>query len=172
MIRHLLVLLVSLSTAAAGDLSEHPFWKHYVGEWHAKGELKGQDGNVVTVIEHWTGKGDGEAGFLIEGDRTTNTDKQSFKWRISLNPATQVCEAVLVGQDQNQQIRFEANISEVAMTLEMKAVTGGGGSAITVSEAFTDDSRTAFNSKVTFTNEQGDVTLEGTILHSKEVKKE
>jgi hypothetical protein len=167
----LFLLLLSFLSCSAADLSQHPFWKHYVGDWTAKGELKGQDGNTVAITERWTGKADGEDGFLIEGDRQTNNEPvQKFKWRISLNQATQVCEAILVGPEENNQLRFEASVSEVAMTLELKSVTGAGSSAITVSESFTDEKRDVMDSKVVFTNEKGEVTLEGTIVHTKTSK--
>lgn len=163
----LLAVLVSTSLQA-GTLADHPLWKLYLGEWKAEGELIGKDGNKLVITQKWTGKADGDTGFLIEGDRTTNGDSQHFKWRISLNPATQSYEAILVGQEESQQIRFEANVSEVALTLELKAVTGAGSSAITVNESFTDDTHKEFNSKVVFTGEQGEVTMEGTLRHTKQ----
>jgi hypothetical protein len=168
--KKLLLLLAVLvcSSLEAGTLADHPLWKLYLGEWKAEGVLTGKDGNKLTITQKWKGSADGETGFLIEGDRVTNGDTQHFKWRISLNPATQSYEAVLVGQEESQQIRFEANVSEVALTLELKAVTGAGSSAITVTEAFTDDTHKVFESKIVFTGEQGEVTMEGTMKHTKQ----
>jgi hypothetical protein len=161
-------LVLSATAEAPKSLAQHPVWKLYLGSWKAEGELKGKDGNTVTLVETWKGTAQGEHGFLIEGERILNGDKQSFQWRISENPATQTFEALLVGQDAQQQIRFEANVSDVNFTVELKAVTGAGSNAITVSESFPTEDRKTMESQITFTNEQGDETLGGTVIHQKQ----
>jgi hypothetical protein len=163
-----LLLLGLMAFSARADLSSHPVLKHYIGTWKAEGELKGENGNVLKITEEWTGKADGDNGLLIEGTRTINSDTQPFKWTITHNAGADNFEAVLGGADGAQTIRFEGNASTVNLTLELKAVTGGGESSITISESFEGDAREVMLSKVTFTGDAGQTTLEGTIKHEKQ----
>lgn len=162
-----LVLLLSFTlNAQADDLAQHVVFKHYLGKWTAEGELKGENNNLVTIKEDWQGRSDGENTFVLEGTRTVNTDTQAFKWTFALNPSAGTCEANLTGSDGSQPLRFEVNISDVNLTLEMKAQTGQT-SAITVKEEFTDEKHESMVSHVTFTNDEGNTTLEGDIKHKK-----
>lgn len=151
---------------SAEDLGQHPVFKHYLGHWTAEGELKGKDNNTVAIQEDWQGKSQGENTFVLEGKRTMNGDTQPFKWTFALNPATGSCEAVLTGEDTSQALRFEVNVSDVTMTLELKALSGQNG-AIDVKEEFADEKRDEIISHVTFTNDQGETTLQGDIRHKK-----
>lgn len=164
----LLALLCLLATSAWADLSTHEIFKHYLGTWKAEGVLKGENGNNLEVKEEWTGKTDGDNGFLIEGTRTINSDTQPFKWTITHNAGADNFEAVLSGPDPQQSIRFEGNVSLVNHTLELKAVTGNGQSGITISESFEGAAKEVMKSKVTFTGDAGQTTLEGTIKHEKQ----
>lgn len=155
------------SAASAADLSQHPVIKLYLGKWTAQGDLKGQDGSPISVSQTWEGKADGESAFLIEGKRTVNNEEQSFSWRITHNAATDLIEATLIGQDGNQ-IRFEAQASADNHSMELKAVTGSGMSSISITDVFTGDEKDTIESKILFTGEQGETTLEGTITHKKE----
>lgn len=163
-----LLLLALTSLLRAKDLSTHPIFKHYIGTWKAAGELKGEDNNTITITEEWTGKVDGDNAFLIEGTRTMNGDTQPFKWTITYNEGSDSFDAVLTGPDPSQTLRFETQASEAAMTVAMKAVTGNGNSTITVHETFPTDSKDIFESKVTFTNESGQTTLEGIIKNERQ----
>ncbi|MGV3660393.1 MAG: hypothetical protein ACO1TE_09405 [Prosthecobacter sp.] len=162
------LLVFSCVAAQAKDLSTHPIFKHYIGTWKAAGELKGNDGNNVTITEEWTGKVDGDNAFLIEGTRTMNGETQPFKWTITYNEGTDSFDAVLTGPDPSQTLRFETHASEATMTVDMKAVTGNGDSAITVHESFPGDSTDVFESKVVFTGESGQTTLEGVIKNERQ----
>lgn len=164
----LLALLCLLATPAWANLSTHVFFKHFIGTWKAAGELKGENNNLVTITEAWTGKVDGENGFLIEGTRTMNGDTQPFKWTFTQNAGADMFEAILSGPDTSQTIRFEGNVSEVNLTLELKSATGNGSSSITVLESFQGEAKDVIESKVTFTGDAGQTTLEGTIKHEKE----
>lgn len=167
-----LLLLFALLACSAGlsakDLSTHPVFKHYIGTWKAAGELKGENNNTVTITEEWTGKVDGDNAFLIEGTRTMNGDTQPFKWTITYNEGSDSFDAVLTGPDPSQTLRFETHASEATMTVEMKAVTGNGNGSITVQESFPGDSRDVFESKVAFTSEAGQTTLEGVIKNERQ----
>lgn len=163
-----LLLLILFVVTARADLSTHPVFKHYIGTWKASGELKGEDGKITKITEEWTGKADGETGFLIEGTRTMNDDTQPFKWTITHNAGADSFDAVLGGADGAQTLRFEGNASTVNLTLELKAVTGNGSSSITVLESFPTEEKDVIESKVTFTGEAGQTTLEGTIKHEKQ----
>jgi hypothetical protein len=164
----LLALLCLLATPAWADLSTHAFFKHFIGTWKAAGELKGENNNLVTITEEWTGKADGDNSFLIEGTRTMNSDTQPFKWTITHNAGTDMFEAILTGADGSQTIRFEGNVSTVNLTLELKAITGSGSSSITVLDSLQGEAKDVIESKVIFTGEAGQTTLEGTIKHEKQ----
>ena len=162
------LLICLFATPAWADLSTHVFFKHFIGTWKAAGELKGENDNLVTITEEWTGKADGENGFLIEGTRTLNSDTQPFKWTITHNAGTDMFEAILSGADASQTIRFEGNVSEVNLTLELKAVTGNGQSSITVLDSFKGEQKDVIENKVLFTGDAGQTTLEGTSKHEKQ----
>jgi hypothetical protein len=164
----LLFFLLALTASAQqpADLSKHFFFKHLVGDWKAEGELKGEDNKIVTITEDWKGNTGGDGTFLLEGKRTINSETKSFKWTFTHNPATDTFDAVLEGEPGDQPLRFEATISEVNLTLELKAITGTN-SAITVKEEFTDEKHETISSHVTFTGDDGQTTLEGTITHKK-----
>ena len=165
----LIFLFLSLiAVPAQADLSSHAFFKHFVGTWNAAGELKGENNNLVSVSEEWTGKVDGENGFLIDGTRTMNSDTQPFKWTITHNAGTDIFDAILTGADASQTIRFEGNVSTVNLTLELKAITGSGSSSITVLDTLQGEAKDVIESKVTFTGDTGQTTLEGTIKHEKQ----
>lgn len=148
------------------DLAQHAFFKHLIGDWKAEGELKGENSNVVTITETWTGKAETADGFSIEGTRTMNGDTQRFNWTITRNPATDSYEAVLTSAD-GQTIRFEGSVSDVTLVMDLKTITGNGNSSITVQDSFAEGSKDTINSKVTFTGDQGQTTLEGTIIHKR-----
>lgn len=168
--RLLTLTLLALSTALlpAKDLATHPVFKHYIGAWKAAGELKGEEGKTITVTEEWTGKAEGDNTFLITGTRTLNADTQPFTWTFTYNEGADTYEAVLTGGPDSSPLRFEAHPSDVTMTLELKAVTGGGDSAISVVESFPEDSKDSFETKVTFTNDSGQITLEGVIKNERQ----
>ncbi|MDZ4289849.1 MAG: hypothetical protein U0984_17930 [Prosthecobacter sp.] len=166
----ILAVLAVLSLASpvrALDFANHAFFKHLIGEWKAEGELKGTDNNLVTITETWTGKADAEGSFYIEGSRTVNGETQRFKWSITHNAAIDSYEAILTGADDSQTLRFEGSLSEVTMVMTMKAITGTGGSGVTVEDSFADADRDTLESKVTLTNDQGQTSLEGKITHKR-----
>ena len=151
----------------AADLSTHPVLKLYIGKWTAEGTLKNENGEPITVTETWEGKVDGENAFLIEGSRTVNNDTQTFKWTMTHNASTDTFEVALVAQDGNS-IRFEGQTSEVNRSLDLKAITGGGMSSISITDTFKEGDKDTLESKVLFTGEQGQTTLEGVITHKRE----
>ena len=165
----LALVLMSCPGVFGEDLANHVIFKHYLGKWSAEGELKGEDNKILMVKEDWEGKSDGENTFVIEGTRTINEDTQPFKWTFALNPTTGGGEALLTGGEGSQPLRFEVNLSEVNLTLDLKAQTGTN-SAITVKESFKDDKHDVLESQVAFTNDEGKTTLEGTITHKKQPK--
>jgi len=166
----LLPLLIAFSwtcsPAQALDLSQHAFFKHLIGEWKAEGKLTGENNNIVTVTETWTGKVDAENSFSITGARTLNGDTQKFTWVFTHNSSTDSYEALLSGGD-GQPIRFEGSISDVTQVMELKAITGNGSSSIAVQDSFEGVDHNTLISKVTFTGDQGQTTLAGTITHQR-----
>ncbi len=159
--------LLAAASLSAKDLGMNPVFKNYIGSWKAAGELKGEN-NVLDIKEEWTGAAEGDNSFVVKGTRTINGDTQPFQWTITYNEGADSYEAILSGAEGSQTIRFEGHVSEVNLTFELKAITGSGQSAITITEAFTDESKDVLESKVTFTGEAGQTTLEGVIKNQKE----
>ncbi len=162
-----LCLLVATSMLPAKDLGMNPVFKNYIGTWKAAGELKGEN-NVLDIKEEWTGAAEGDNSFVVKGTRTINGDTQPFQWTITHNEGADSYEAILSGAEGSQTIRFEGHVSEVNLTFELKAVTGSGESSITINEAFAGDAKDVIESKVTFTGDTGQTTLQGVIKHQKE----
>ena len=161
-----LCLLVATSLPAK-DLGASPLFKHYIGTWKAAGELKGEN-NVLDIKEEWTGAAEGDNSFVVKGTRTINGDTQPFQWTITYNEGADSYEAILSGAEGSQTIRFEGHVSEVNLTLELKAATGSGESSITITEAFAGDAKDIIESNVTFTGDTGQTTLQGMIKHEKQ----
>lgn len=159
--------LLAAASLPAKDLGMNPLFKHYVGTWKAAGELKGEN-STLDIKEEWTGSADGENSFVVKGTRTINGDMQPFQWTISYNEGTDSYEASLVGAESSQMIHFEGHVSEVNLTLELKAITGNGESSITVNETLTGEAKDVIESKVTMTGETGQTTLQGMIKHEKQ----
>lgn len=159
--------LLACSSLPAKDLGLNPLFKHYIGTWKAAGELKGEN-NVLEITEEWTGAAEGDNSFVVKGTRTLNGDTQAFKWTITYNEGADSYEAILSGAEESQTIHFEGHVSEVNLTFELKAITGGGDSSITIHEAFADEAKEVIESKVTFTGDTGQTTLQGIIKHEKQ----
>ncbi len=159
--------LLVVTSLPAKDLGMNPVFKHYVGSWKAAGELKGEN-NVLDIKEEWTGAAEGDNSFVVKGTRTINGDTQPFQWTITYNEGADSYEAILSGAEGSQTIRFEGHVSEVNLTFELKAITGSGQSSITINEAFAGDAKDVIESKVTFTGDAGQTTLQGVIKHQKE----
>lgn len=155
------------TSLSAKDLGMNPVFKHYVGNWKAAGELKG-DTNLLTITEEWSGSAEGDNSFVVKGTRTINGDTQPFQWTITYNEGADSYEAILSGAEGSQTIHFEGHVSEVNLTFELKAITGNGESSITITEAFAGDTKDVIESKVTFTGDAGQTTLQGVIKHQKE----
>lgn len=159
-----MVLTGGFSFAQQGaDLSQHVYFKHLIGKWEGGGDLTGADGNPVKVTEEWTGKATPEGGFIIEGKRELNETKQTFKWTVTRNAATDNFTAVMVNDgDEAGALRFEVNVSEVNLTAEMKAPIGSNGS-ITLLDSFPTEDKKTLSSKVTLLGDSGETNLSGTI---------
>lgn len=154
------------------DFKTHFFFRHLIGEWTTEGELKGTDGNVVKLKEEWKAEALGENTLTIEGKRELNENSQNYKWTITHNPTTGLFEAAHRASDDNSDTqRFEINLSETEMKMEMTAFLGGGNSKIVVVDTFPEKGRDTFEGKVTLTDDSGAVTLSGT-LKSTRVKKQ
>ena len=67
-------LLCLLTSSARADLSTHEVFKHFIGSWKAASELKDENNKIVTIKEEWTGKAEGDNGFVIESKVTFTGD--------------------------------------------------------------------------------------------------
>jgi hypothetical protein len=161
----LLATTAAFSADGDKDIAKNPVIKHFVGEWEAKGELTGQDGNVITIKEEWKGVVVSANTFAIEGKRVINNEESVYKWTITQNPDTGVYEAMHVINSGEAQ-RFEGNFSEPNFTVEWVAQLDGG-STIKLVESFTNEARDAFDTEVTFTNGKGETTLSGKVSNKK-----
>lgn len=162
----LLILFVHSTRVTALDLAENAFFKHLIGDWQAEGKLTGENNNIVTITETWTGKVNTAESFSIEGTRTMNGDTQKFSWAITHNVATDSFDAILTSAD-GKTIRFEGSVSDVTQLMDLKSITGNGSSSICVQDSFRDEDKDTLHSEVTFTGEQGQTTLSGSIIHKR-----
>lgn len=156
------------SEVSSIKLSEHPFFKHFIGSWKAGGDLKAADGNIVTVKEEWTGKISDEGELIIEGTRDINSGgPQKYQWTITHNATTDLFEAVLSNPDDSAHpLRFEGSLTGEPAVLELKAQVGNGGT-INVTDAFVGEDHRTFETKVVFVGDTGNITLEGTLKNEK-----
>lgn len=150
------------------DFASHPFFKHLIGQWKAEGALKNAQGEEIKVIEEWKGSASPEQTFILEGWRKINEERQEFRWTITHNTATGLYEAshVVKGNEGEAQ-RFEVSISEVDLTMELKAPLGSGSGSVTLKDSFADDRHDSIRSDVTLTGDSGEVTLSGEIRHER-----
>jgi len=172
--KHLLSALLATSLllspqARALDMNQHPFFKHLIGEWEAEGELKTENNDLVTVKESWTGRVDAENTFSIDGTRTVNGETKKFTWTYTHSAATDNYEAILTSED-GQPLRFESSLTEEPLALTLKAITGSGSANISVKDEFANEAKDTLTSKVIFTGDQGQTTLDGTITHKRKPK--
>jgi hypothetical protein len=149
------------------NFATHPFFKLLIGGWESEGKLVGTDGKEVLIKEEWKGIATQEGGFVIEGNRLLNQDKQAFLWTFSFNASTGLFEAlheIKTGSGETQ--RFEASVSEVSLTMELR-LTGEGHSSIVVKDSFSDAERKTLMSEVTLTDFSGVPYLSGTVKHTR-----
>lgn len=165
----LIVCVATLHAAEPAKFSEHPFFKHFVGSWKSAGDLKGADGNTITVTEEWTCKISDEGELVIEGTRQFNAgDVQRYRWSISHNPTTDLYEAVQSNpDDQANSMRFEGSVTGEPPVLELKGQFGNGGGSATVTDTFTGEGYDTFDTKVVLLKDDGEVNLEGTIKNER-----
>ncbi len=162
-------MLMAQDNTNATKLSEHPFFKSFIGTWKAEGDLKGADGNIVSVKEEWTGKVSEEGELVIEGTRDINSGgPQKYQWTITHNATTDLYEAVLSNPDDPAHpLRFEGSLTGEPAVLELKAQVGNGGT-INVTDTFIGDDHKVFETKVVFVGDTGTVTMEGTLKNEKQ----
>ncbi len=163
-----LVLAGALLSQDKTDFANHPFFKLLIGQWKAEGTLKNAMGEESRVVEEWKAKASGDGALLIEGWRQINDDRHDFRWNVTHNPATGLYEAThVVNGNEAEAQRFEASISEVALTMELKAPLGSSGS-ILLKDSFTDNTHNVIRTEVTLTGDSGEVTLTGEIKHERQ----
>jgi hypothetical protein len=165
----LILCATSLPAEDKSKLGEHPFFKHLVGSWKSKGELKSADGSIVKITEEWTCKVNDEGELIIEGTRDINDGgPQRYRWSITHNSTTDLYEAVQANPDDQQNaIRFEGSVTGTPPVLELKAQFGNGGGSATVTDTFTGEGHDSFDTKVVLAKDSGDPNLEGTIKNER-----
>lgn len=149
------------------NFATHPFFKLLIGEWKSEGTLEGQDGNTVKMKEEWHGSVSPEGCFLMKGSRALNQDEQRYQWTISFNPSTGLFEAIHETTSSGGETkRFEASVSEVELTMELR-MNGDGSGAIVVKDSFPKEHHNTLESEVILTDSSGATTLSGTITHER-----
>jgi hypothetical protein len=152
------------------DFAAHPLFKLLIGEWKSEGVLKNAEGKEIKIVEEWTGKASAAGEFVMEGHRVVDQDKQEYIWTFSHNAATGLYEATHnVKSNEGDIKRFEASVSDVDLTMELRLV-GDGASSIVVRDSFPGPDRDTLESEVTLTGSGGETNLSGKIIH-KRVKK-
>jgi hypothetical protein len=152
------------------SFAAHPLFKLLIGEWKSEGILQNADGKEVKIVEEWTGKASAEGEFVMEGHRMISDEKQEYTWTFSHNANTGLYEATHIIKSNGGDIkRFEASISEVDLTMELRFV-GDGSSSIVVKDSFPRADHDTLESEVTLTGSGGETNLSGKLIH-KRVKK-
>ena len=152
------------------DFAAHPLFKLLIGKWKSEGILKNAEGKEIKIVEEWIGKASAEGEFVMEGQRMINDDKQEYTWTFSHNANTGLYEATHTVKSNGGDIkRFEASISEVDLTMELRFV-GDGSSSIVVKDSFPGTDHDTLESEVTLTGSGGEMNLSGKLIH-KRVKK-
>lgn len=170
----LAVVLALAGGLAAGekfDFRTHGFFKHLLGEWTTEGELKGADGNVIKLKEEWKAEAVGETTLTIEGRRDLNGNVQNYKWTFTRDPATGLFEAAhRVSDDNPDTQRFEIQVSESEMRMEMSAFLDTNNSKVVLTDTFAGEDRDTFETLVTLSDSSGATTLSGTLRNKRSKK--
>ena len=165
-----LILKGSLPAQQKIDFVKHLFFKHLIGDWKSQGTLKNAEGKEIKLEEEWTGKVTAEGEFVMEGHRLIDNEKQDYTWTFIHNTVTGLFEAVhSVAVNEGETKRFEASISEVDLTMELR-LTGDGGAAISIKDSFSDADHAILESAVVLTGSRGETNLSGKLVHHR-VKK-
>ena len=147
------------------SLGTHVFFKHLVGSWKADGELKNGDGNAVKISEEWKGSAAEDGSFVMEGTRKINDSVQEYRWTIaSVNGLYEVTHTV---KGEPKPARFEASVSDVALTMQLSGFLNEGGSKLTVLDSFVGEDRDTLESDVAITDEKGQTGLSGKLIHKR-----
>jgi hypothetical protein len=168
----LLLWMFSIARAdEKNDFKEHVVFKHIIGEWKSQGELKGKDGNIVTIKQEWKAEAVGANTLVIQGTRELNGNSETYKWTITKNPSTGLFEAELNPNTNNPDtLRFEMNVDEAAMKVEMSGFLGSDNSKVILVDQFNGAERDSFQTQITLSDNSGTVTLSGSMKNER-VKK-
>lgn len=166
----LMWFLVGVLQVDAKPPAEHGFFKLLVGKWKVEGELKGADGKVQRYAAEWTGAAREDGAFVLEGTREIGEETtQSYRWTFNEGAGEGLFEATHeIMNDTGNAQRFEVSSSEAVMGLEMSAFLGSGSAKVTLKETFLDEEHKKLQTEVVFTDDQGNVTLQATLLNEKQ----
>lgn len=148
-------------------LTEHPFFKHKIGNWKSTGQLTSATSpDVIKITQEWTARFSGEGEFIIEGTRAINDGApHRYQWIIGYNPTTDLLEARHLDPDQpGDAVRFEGTVTKEPLGMELRGQLSGSGT-MTVTEVFKDGDHDTIECRVAFLNESGDTNTSGTLIH-------
>jgi len=153
-----------------GGFNKSAFFKAFAGEWTMEGELKGTEGKVVKFKEEWKAEILSDDTMTIEGKRDLDNNSQSYKWTLTHNPTTGLYEANHSVADSGDSLRFEVNLMETEMKMEISGFIGSSNSKVTIVDSFSGADRDNLESKITLTDDTGATTLSGTVTHKRTKK--
>jgi hypothetical protein len=160
-------MALTASADDKGGFKNSAFFKFYLGEWEMEGELKKVDGDVVKIKESWKAEILGEDTLSVTGIRNA----QKFSYTFTHNPATGLYEASHQnGDDSGNTLHFEISLSETDLRMDMTALLATNKGKITISESYPDKEHDTIESKIAVTDDAGNTTVSGTLIH-KRVKK-
>jgi hypothetical protein len=166
-----LLLLSSMLVAdEKGGFKQSEFFKAFAGDWSMEGELKGTEGKVIKFKEDWKAEILNDDTLSVEGKRVLDGNEQSYKWTFTHNPTTGLYEASHAFADSGDSIRFEVNLMEAEMKMEMTAIVGSGNSKVSIIDSFPEKDRDSLESKIALVDDTGATTLSGTVTHKRSKK--
>jgi hypothetical protein len=162
--------LATLGVGLAGEkeLPGKAMFEEMVGEWKSEGSLKSPvSAEVVNITEKWSGKftADGK-GFIIEGERDWNGERQTFKWVYSYNAATDLVGATYTASNLDKDMAMEVSVNEVEGFILLRASIGDEGAEVQIEKRFKEGKLTS--SKVTLFGGNGQTSMEGETKHKRE----
>jgi len=153
--------------AGEGELPGKAMFEGMVGEWTSEGKLTSPaSSEVIHLTEKWNGKftADGK-GFIIEGERDWNGERQTFKWEYSYHAANDTVGATYKASNLDNEVTLEVSVNEVEGFFLLRASIGDDGAEIQIEKRFKGGKLS--KDRLTVFGGNGQTTLEGNILYQR-----
>ena len=166
----LLVFATTLHGLSAedNDIKNHPVLKYFLGSWTGEGELKGKDGNVITIKEEWKGQAASANTLTIEGKHDINGDQHGFEWTVIRNAATGAFESNFrPNTNSGDTQHYEMVFSEADLRVQSTTILPDGNTKLEITETVLGKDHDQIESKITLSDGSGEVLLSGVVKHRK-----